>query len=35
LRTVKAFRAQLMVKLGVTSAAELGRLAGERPDTSS
>jgi FixJ family two-component response regulator len=30
LRTVKAHRAQLMVKLGVTSAAELGRLAGER-----
>jgi FixJ family two-component response regulator len=28
LRTVKAYRAQLMVKLGVTSAAELGRLAG-------
>ena len=35
LRTVKAFRAQLMVKLGVTSAAELGRLAGERQDTES
>ena len=30
LRTVKAYRAQLMVKLGVSSAAELGRLAGER-----
>jgi FixJ family two-component response regulator len=28
LRTVKAYRAQLMIKLGVTSAAELGRLAG-------
>ncbi len=35
LRTVKAVRAQLMIKLGVTSAAELGRLAGERQDTSS
>jgi FixJ family two-component response regulator len=34
LRTVKAIRAQLMIKLGVNSAAELGRLAGERPDTS-
>ena len=32
LRTVKAYRAQLMVKLGVSSAAELGRLAGERHD---
>ena len=32
LRTVKAYRAELMVKLGVTSAAELGRLAGERRD---
>ncbi len=29
LRTVKAFRAQLMIKLGVSSAAELGRLAGD------
>lgn len=29
LRTVKAYRAQVMEKLGVTSAAELGRLAGE------
>lgn len=29
LRTVKAYRAQLMDKLGVGSAAELGRLAGE------
>ncbi|MCC6193741.1 MAG: response regulator transcription factor [Burkholderiales bacterium] len=29
LRTVKAYRAQLMEKLGVTSAAELGRMAGE------
>jgi FixJ family two-component response regulator len=28
LRTVKSYRAQLMVKLGVSSAAELGRLAG-------
>jgi FixJ family two-component response regulator len=28
LRTVKSYRAQLMTKLGVTSAAELGRLAG-------
>ncbi len=28
LRTVKAYRAQLMTKLGVNSAAELGRLAG-------
>jgi len=35
LRTVKAFRAQLMVKLGVTTAAELGRLAGEPQDPSS
>jgi FixJ family two-component response regulator len=34
LRTVKAYRAQLMEKLGVTSAAELGRLAGEQRDTS-
>jgi FixJ family two-component response regulator len=30
LRTVKAYRAQLMIKLGVNSAAELGRLAGLR-----
>ncbi len=30
LRTVKAYRAQLMVKLGVASPAELGRLAGQR-----
>ena len=29
LRTVKAYRAQLMEKLGVTKAAELGKLAGE------
>jgi DNA-binding NarL/FixJ family response regulator len=29
LRTVKAYRAQLMVKLGVDTAAELGRLGGE------
>jgi FixJ family two-component response regulator len=35
LRTVKAFRAQLMTKLGVTSAAELGRLAGDPQDSSS
>jgi FixJ family two-component response regulator len=28
LRTVKAYRAQLMLKLGVNSAAELGKLAG-------
>lgn len=28
LRTVKAYRAQLMIKLGVNSAAELGKLAG-------
>jgi FixJ family two-component response regulator len=34
LRTVKAYRAQLMVKLGVDSAAELGRLAGELGDAS-
>jgi FixJ family two-component response regulator len=34
LRTVKAYRAQLMIKLGVGSAAELGRLAGERGETS-
>jgi FixJ family two-component response regulator len=34
LRTVKAHRAQLMVKLGVASAAELGRLAGEQRDPS-
>ena len=31
-RTIKTQRAQLMVKLGVDSAAELGRLAGERRD---
>lgn len=30
LRTVKAYRSQLMEKLGVGSAAELGRLAGEQ-----
>jgi len=35
LRTVKAYRAQLMEKLGVGSAAELGTLAGERRDPSS
>jgi FixJ family two-component response regulator len=34
LRTVKAYRAQLMVKLGVDSAAELGKLAGELRDAS-
>ena len=34
LRTVKAYRAQLMEKLGVASAAELGTLAGERRDSS-
>ncbi len=28
LRTVKAYRAQLMIKLGVNSAAELGKFAG-------
>ena len=32
LRTVKAYRAHLMEKLGVSTAAELGRLAGERRD---
>ena len=32
LRTVKAYRAHLMEKLGVATAAELGRLAGERRD---
>ena len=32
LRTVKAYRAQLMEKLGVNTAAELGRLAGELRD---
>ena len=32
LRTVKAYRADLMAKLGVGSAAELGRLAGEQRD---
>jgi FixJ family two-component response regulator len=35
LRTVKAYRAQLMMKLGVNSAAELGRLAGVRQGSSS
>jgi FixJ family two-component response regulator len=35
LRTVKAYRAQLMEKLGVNSAAELGRLAGELGDARS
>ena len=35
LRTVKAYRAQLMVKLGATSPAELGRIAGEQHDPSS
>jgi FixJ family two-component response regulator len=35
LRTVKAFRAQLMSKLGVATAAELGRLAGEPQERSS
>jgi len=34
LRTVKAYRAQLMVKLGVDSPAALGRLAGELGDAS-
>jgi FixJ family two-component response regulator len=34
LRTVKAYRAGLMVKLGVASPAELGRLAGEQHDAS-
>ena len=33
LRTVKAYRAQLMDKLGVDTAAALGRLAGEPPET--
>src|SRR4030095_11106702 len=33
LRTVKAYRAQLMEKLGAKSAAELGRLAGPMRDT--
>ena len=33
LRTVKAYRAHLMEKLGVATAAELGRLAGELRDT--
>jgi FixJ family two-component response regulator len=32
LRTVKAYRAHLMEKLGVGTAAELGRLAGEQRD---
>lgn len=35
LRTVKAYRAQLMVKLNVATAAELGRLAGARDEASS
>jgi FixJ family two-component response regulator len=35
LRTVKAYRAQLMLKLGVGSAAELGRIAGTAGDPSS
>jgi FixJ family two-component response regulator len=35
LRTVKAYRAQLMSKLGVSSAAELGRLAAEQGQASS
>jgi FixJ family two-component response regulator len=35
LRTVKAYRAQLMIKLGVNSAAELGRLAGSDGSPSS
>ena len=34
LRTVKAYRAQLMQKLGVDSAAALGKLAGEMRDSS-
>jgi FixJ family two-component response regulator len=34
LRTVKAHRAQLMAKLGVESAAQLGRLAGDPSDPS-
>jgi FixJ family two-component response regulator len=34
LRTVKSHRAQLMAKLNVTTAAELGRLAGSRHDHS-
>lgn len=33
LRTVKAYRAQLMIKLGVSSAAELGKLAGLHPSS--
>jgi DNA-binding NarL/FixJ family response regulator len=32
---VKAYRAQLMIKLGVNSAAELGRLAGSAQPPSS
>ena len=32
LRTVKAYRAQVMEKLGVDTAAELGKLAGEQGD---
>jgi FixJ family two-component response regulator len=35
LRTVKAYRAQLMEKLGVASAAELGRFAGQRHEAPS
>ena len=35
LRTVKAYRAQLMTKLGVSSAAELGKLAGLQQGPSS
>jgi FixJ family two-component response regulator len=35
LRTVKSYRAQLMIKLGVSSAAELGRLAGSQGTPSS
>ena len=34
LRTVKAYRAQLMAKLGVDTAAELGKLAGEQRNVS-
>jgi FixJ family two-component response regulator len=34
LRTVKAYRAQLMAKLGVDTAAELGKLAGEQRSAS-
>ena len=32
LRTVEAYRAQLMDRLGVDTAAALGRLAGEPPE---